>query len=153
RIVLLWVLLVVIAALLRRRDAAIAVLVIWAGLLPVIFIEPRGFYVMYLTLPGWYLLAARLVTDATSRLRVPAREVTVFATVAAVLLPLHAARKEKGRWWVAEAHQSVRSVLEPLRSDPLPHAAKVLFLADPFPKDDYILTFIFRLRYRDEDCR
>jgi hypothetical protein len=47
----------------------------------------------------------------------------------------------------------VRNVLEPLRSETLPHAAKVLFVSDPFPKDDYILTFIFRLRYRDEDCR
>jgi hypothetical protein len=82
-----------------------------------------------------------------------ARPVALFASVAILLLPLHAARKEKGRWWVAEAHSSVKSVLEPLRSQALPHAAKVLFVADPFPREDYILTFIFRLRYRDDEFR
>jgi hypothetical protein len=153
RIVLLWIVLIAIAALLRKREIAVALAVIWAGLLPVIFIEQRGFYVVYLTLPGWYLLIARLVSDGAGRLRIPARAVVVFTAVAVALVPLHALRKEKGRWWVAEAHQSVRSVLEPLRRDPLPHAAKVLFLADPFPKDDYILTFIFRLRYLDDECR
>jgi hypothetical protein len=77
----------------------------------------------------------------------------LFAMVAILLLPLHAARKEKGRWWVAEAHRSVKSVLEPLRSETLPHAARVLFLADPFPQEDFVLTFIFRLRFRDDDLR
>jgi hypothetical protein len=153
RVLLLWLLVAAAVALLRGRDMAVAAVVIWAGLLPVIFIATRGFYVVYLTLPGWYLLAAKLLVRATSRVPLRARAAVVFAGLALVLLPLHAARKEKGRWWVAEAHASVRNVLEPLRPDPLPHAARVLLLDDPFPKDDYILTFIFRLRYRDEQLR
>ena len=73
----------------------------------------------------------------------------VFAAVALVLIPLHAVRKEKGRTWVAEAHASVSRVLEPLRREGLAPGARILFLADSYPKDDYLLTFIFRLRFRD----
>jgi hypothetical protein len=153
RVLLLWIVLAAAALLLRKRDTLLALAVIWAGLLPIIFIAPRGFYVIYLTLPGWYLLVARLLVTATSRVRLAARAPVLFATAAILLLPLHAARKEKGRWWVAEAHRSVKSVLEPLRSETLPHAARVLFLADPFPREDYVLTFIFRLRFRDDDLR
>jgi len=145
----LWLALAAIVALLRKRELGVALVAIWAGLLPVIFIAPRGFYVVYLTLPGWYLMGARLLADATRRLK-PA---IVFAAVALLLIPLHAARREKGRWWVAEAHASVRGVLEPLRSETLPAMGKVLFVADPFEREDYILTFIFRLRYRDIGIR
>jgi hypothetical protein len=116
--------------------------------------------VIYLTLPGWCLLLARgidalgsWIAQALSTGETSSPAASVFATVALLLIPIHAARREQGRWWVAEAHRSVREVLDPLRSQALPHAAKVLFLADPFPKDDYILTFIFRVRFQDDEFR
>ena len=145
RVLLLWALLAAVVALLRTRDAVVSAVVVWVGLLPVAFIAQRGFYVVYLTLPGWYLLAARIIERATRR----ANPVLVFAAVALVLIPLHAVRKEKGRTWVAESHASVSRILEPLRREGLAPGARILFLADSYPKDDYLLTFIFRLRFRD----
>jgi hypothetical protein len=35
----------------------------------------------------------------------------------------------------------------------LPREARLLFLSDPFPKDEWMLTFIFRLHYRDDGIR
>jgi hypothetical protein len=149
RLLVLWVLLAGAVVLLRTRDGLVSAVVIWAGLLPVAFIAERGFYVVYLTLPGWYLLAARLIERATRRLN-PA---LVFAVIALALIPLHAARKEQGRAWVAEAHATVSRVLEPLRREVAPRGARILFLADSYPKDDYLPTFIFRLRFRDNGIR
>jgi hypothetical protein len=67
RVLLLWALLAAAVALLRTRDAVVSAVVVWVGLLPVAFIAQRGFYVVYLTLPGWYLLAARIIERATRR--------------------------------------------------------------------------------------
>jgi len=149
RVLLLWGVLAGLVLLVRTRDAVVSLAVIWIGLLPVAFIAPRGFYVIYLTLPGWYILAARLIERATRRVH-PA---VVFAVIAVLLVPLHAARKEKGRWWVADAHASVRAVLEPLRRETLPRGARVLIADDPYDRDDFILTFMFRLSFRDPDLR
>jgi hypothetical protein len=127
----------------------VAVAVIWIGLLPVVFIAERGFYVMYLTMPGWYLLAARLLERCTRR----ANPALVFVLLAAVLVPLHAARKPKGKMWVADAHAAVRAVVEPLRRETLPRDARVLIVDDPYERDDFILTFMFRLSFRDDGIR
>jgi hypothetical protein len=35
----------------------------------------------------------------------------------------------------------------------MPHGTKVLFLSDPYDADDWILTSMFRLQYRDRDLR
>jgi hypothetical protein len=149
RVLLLWALVAVSVVLLRPRDAVISAVVIWVGLLPVAFIAQRGFYVVYLTLPGWYLLGARLIERATRR----AKPALVFAAVAVLLIPLHARRKEQGRTWVAEAHASVRRVLEPLRSERLAKGARVLFLGDTYPTDDYLAMFILRLSFRDSELQ
>jgi hypothetical protein len=58
RIVLLWGLLIAIAALVRRREVTFAVAFLFIGILPVAFLTPRGFFAIYLTLPGWYLFGA-----------------------------------------------------------------------------------------------
>jgi hypothetical protein len=149
RVIVLWAALAALAAFLRRREAVIPLVVIWAGLLPVVFIEQRGFYVVYLTLPGWCLLFSLLLAKITPRFQ-PA---IVFTAVAVLLIPLHTARKEKGKWWVAREHANVRNVLEPLRAESLPRGGRVLFVGDPFPADDWILTFIFRLRFLDDTFR
>ena len=73
--------------------------------------------------------------------------------VALCLIPLHLRQKPKGKTWVAEAHESVRGTLEPLRSETIPHGGKVLILDDHFAKDDHILTLMFRLAFRDEDIQ
>jgi hypothetical protein len=156
RVVLLWAVLLAIVLALRQRDLRFAACVILIGILPVVLIPERGFYAVYLTLPGWYLFAAQTLVSARERL-LPAgpaaRPAVLFLLVAACLVPLHWRQKPRGKAWVAEAHQSVRSVVEPLRQYTVPRAGKVLILDDPFPKEDFILTFMFRLAFRDEEIQ
>jgi hypothetical protein len=156
RVVLLWAVLLAIVLALRQRDLRFAACVILIGILPVVLIPERGFYAVYLTLPGWYLFAAQTLVSARERL-LPAgpaaRPAVLFLLVAACLVPLHWRQKPRGKAWVAEAHQSVRNVVEPLRQYTVPRAGKVLILDDPFPKEDFILTFMFRLAFRDEEIQ
>jgi hypothetical protein len=156
-IVLMWVILLLVAVLLRRRALLFAFGYLLVAMLPVAFIPPRGFFAIYLTLPGWYLfLAAALVAcrDAHTAPRL-SLQVATFAAVALILIPLHLRQKPIGSQWVAAAHATVRSVVGHLRdvAGPLPRAAKVLFVSDPYPKDEWMLTFIFRLYYRDVEIR
>jgi hypothetical protein len=100
-------------------------------------------------------VAARQAIAARLHLREPATRVALFAGVALVLLPLHLRQKPIGNRWVAPAHAAVRCVTERLKeiAGPLPRGAKVLFLADPYPKNEWMLTFIFRLYYQDDAIR
>jgi hypothetical protein len=154
RIVLLWAAVLALVFLVRKRDLLFAACVILLGILPVVLIAERGFYAIYLTLPGWYLLAAQSLVTARQRLLPRAGAATpaiLFLLVAACLLPLHLRQKPRGNGWVAEAHESVRCTLEPLRRYQVPHAAKVLVLNDPYPADDNILLAMFRIAFRDEE--
>jgi hypothetical protein len=156
RVVLLWMVMLAIAFTLRRRSLWFAVGLIWLGLLPVILITPRGFFTVYLTLPGWYLFGAQTLAAVRDRLvatGVAAHPAVLFLAVAALLAPLHWRQKPRGNAWVAGAHASVRTVLAPLHRYSLPRAARVLVLDDPFPADDWILTFIFRLAFRDDEVQ
>jgi len=111
---------------------------------------------VYLTLPGWYLFAAQALVSARDRLLpegLARRPALLFLLVAACLIPLHRREKPRGMACVAEAHQSVRSTLEPLLQYSVPRHARVLVLDDPFPKEDYILTFMFRLAFRDDEIQ
>ena len=156
RVVLLWAVLLAIVLALRKRDLLFALCVILIGILPVVLIPERGFYAVYLTLPGWYLFAAQTLTSTRDRLLpagTAARPAILFLLVAACLVPLHWRQKPRGKAWVAEAHQSVRGVLEPLRQYSVPRGGKVLVLDDPFPKEDFILTFMFRLTFRDDEIQ
>ena len=158
----LWLLMLAFAGLTRRRELLFAWCVIMAGVLPFIFIQPRGFYVMYLTLPGWYLYAASTLTairDFLLRMfgrfgrpmEVRYAQVALFLLVAALLVPLHRREKPVGQAWLVADQRTVRSVLEGLAANPgpLPPKAKVLFLSDPYDADDFILYFMFALHYRD----
>jgi hypothetical protein len=157
RIVLLWVILLGLAALFRRRALLFAFQFLFVVMLPVAFIPPRGFFAIYLALPGWYLFLAAVLVAARDAIAAPRRslQVATFAALALVLVPLHLRQKPIGSRWVASAHAAVRSVAGQLRevAGPLPHAAKVLFVSDPYPKDEWMLTFIFRLYYRDIEIR
>jgi hypothetical protein len=160
KIVLLWIALLAIALALRSRALLMAWSIMLVGTLPVIFITPRGFFAVYLTLPGWYLYAATLLVIVRDSIvngvkRQPnrtARQAATFIMLAALLLPLHRARKPVADTWVAEAQAAVRGAIEAVRryGQPLPRGASMLFLDDPYPREDYTLTFVFRLHYRDD---
>ncbi len=162
KVLLLFAGMLAVALYTRRREMLFGWVMAIAGALPVIFVPPRGFFVVYATLPGWWLYAASLLTAIRDGLlrRLPRwsaalgarpEQVALFATLALVLLPVHALRKPAGNSWVQPDYQSVRSVLSPLdASPPLPHGARVLFLSDPFDPGDWILSNMFRLHYRDD---
>jgi hypothetical protein len=165
-VLLVWAAVAVAALALRRRAAVFAALMALFGMAPVAFIVPRGFFAIYISLPGWYLLAALLlvgVRDAVVRVGarpIPGidfapRQAALFAVVAAALIPLHERQKPRGNSWVAEGYKWVRSIEVPLSKshEPFPHAARVLFLDDPYPVDDWIQTFIFRLHTNDGDVK
>jgi hypothetical protein len=159
KIALLWVVLLGIALAARNRALVMGWLVMFLGALPVIFIASRGFYAIYLTLPGWYLFfAAALVSLRVKAVRTwktpiprPILQAATFLAAAAVLAPLHWARKPAASSWVPDAQASVRGAIESVRryGQPVPRGASVLFLDDPYPPEDYTLTFVFHLLYRD----
>ena len=166
RIVRLWAVLVAIAAVARRRELWFALCFLAIGIQPVAFITPRSFFAIYLTLPGWYLFAAAaigaLIDAVAGRFDGPARgwarwgaHVAVFVIVAAMLYPAHRRNKPRAMGWVGPAHAAVRSVLGHMgdAGGGLPRGARVLFVSDPYPKDEWMLTFIFRLYYRDDTMR
>jgi hypothetical protein len=162
----LWVVLLAVAVTLRRRELLMAWCVMMIGALPFIFLAPRGFYVMYMTLPGWYLYAGsalvllrewleRSVPRAATALAIRPGQLALFVVVAAALVPLHHREKPLGNSWVPAEYAQTRPVLEQLaRLHPtLPHGARLLFLSDPYPADDQILYFMCALMYRDKDLR
>jgi hypothetical protein len=162
KLVMLWVIVLVMAAVARRRDLWFGLCMLMLGVLPFVFIPPRGFFVMYLVLPGWYLFVAAALVAVREALPACAESLAVrpealalFVAVALLLLPLHHAEKPGGMAWVAGAHQQIRAVLGVVaeRFPSMPHGTKVLFLSDPYDADDWILTSMFRLQYRDRDLR
>jgi len=161
--VLLFSLMLAFAFWTRRRELRFACCVILVAALPVIFIPPRGFFEISMTLPGWYLYAAgalvlfrdwlmRSFPRWAEQLAVQPAQLALFLAVAAILLPLHWREKPLGAMWVPDTHAQVRQLLERLqrRHDPLPRGARVLFLADPYPVDEWLMTFVFRLYYHDQ---
>jgi hypothetical protein len=162
KLALLWIAVTLFAALARRREVWLAWCIAMLGVLPFVFIAPRGFFVMYLVLPGWYLLAAWALVglrEWLSRLAVTIavrpEQLALFVVVALLLISVHRTEKPLGKAWVAGAHQQIRGVLGVLqaRFPIMPRGGKVLFLSDPYDPDDWILTSMFRLQYHDPNLQ
>lgn len=138
----------VAVALWLRSPAAVVGAAMFVGLpLVLLPIPPRSLYVYYVPYFGWALLLACVLGRFTKeRLWVP------LLLLTALLLPAHRYRKPYGNAWVAADQAKVRNVVDQLREHlpQLPRGAHVLAEDDPFDADDWILTFIFRLHYRDE---
>jgi hypothetical protein len=163
KVVLLWALMLAFALAVRRKALLFAWCALLMGALPVVFVAQRGLFAMYAALPAWYLYAGELlvwVRDALARrlprwaaaLEVRPGQLALFVVLLALVVPVHRREKPAGNGWVAESHRTVRSVIEQLPAS-MPPGARVLFLTDPYPKDEWMLTFIFRLYYRDASLR
>ena len=165
KIVVLFAVMLALAVYTKRREMLFGWVIAVAGALPVVFIPPRGFFAIYLTLPGWFLFAASTLTLLRDSLldRLPGwaatfgarpEQLALFAALALILVPVDRWRKPIGNSWVAGNYQSIRAVLDPLsRGAPLRRGARVLFLQDPFDPGDWILSNMFRLYFRDETLR
>lgn len=164
RIIILWAVLLIVALAARRRELIFAWLAIMLGVLPVIFIEPRGLYAIYMTLPAWYLFAAvclallrdlliRYFHTLSSAFQVDARQLALFLAVLLLVIPIH--RNQKLYVRPPPATDPARLVYEQLIATrpSMPRSGRVLFLSDPFDPADYTLTFLFRLHYRDKEIQ
>jgi hypothetical protein len=120
--------------------------------LPVLLISQRSLYVMYVPMLGFALLAASLIVSAIpDRLRDRLPAIALPILLAAILLPPHLQYKPLGTYWVASEAPKVRFIVSELdrRLPALPKGARLFFEEDPLPEDDWFLTLLFQLYYRD----
>src|SRR5262249_29798314 len=142
RMVAFWILSLLGSLLSGNRSLLFAWLFVMVGVLPVIFIPQRGLYALYLVLPGFYLFIATGLTLARRLVfRHYLAPAALFLLVAAMLTPLHLRQKPKGNDWVPEMLQSIHPVMDSVYdvAGPIPQNSRVLFLEDPYSKDDWIL--------------
>lgn len=144
-----------LTALARSRAAAVCLPVFFLLLLPVLAIEPRSLYVIYI--PFLFLCASLAI--ALHRLTClrcfPEWLMGPFLLLAilSALAPLHAYRKPFGNAWIHNDAPQIPAITREFQREcpTLPRAARVYLSADPLPADDYLLTFTLRLLYRDPD--
>ena len=144
-IAVLFASLIAIAWISRQGAVRWAAVLIVVATLPVLPIDPRSYYVLYIAYLGWALFAAALLT------RLP-KPWLVTAAVAVLLVPLHLWATPRMMGDIIASENSVRPALEQLKAQHLhiPKSGKVLFLEDPFPDDDWLLTFILSLMHKDD---
>ena len=143
----------------RSRPLLFAWCFLLASLLPVAFIAHYAAFFLYLPMAGWSLYAAVLLVTARKlvcRLLPAGRlEIASIATLP-VLLTLFLAPHHRQQG--AKTLRIFESVQPPSRQlakemialrPSLPRGARVLFVGDPFAKDEYLLLFLTRLLYRD----
>ncbi|MCS7314939.1 MAG: hypothetical protein NZ554_05675 [Bryobacteraceae bacterium] len=143
------------AWLLRRRPVVpFAAALLTLTPVPVLAIPPRSLYVFALPATGWGLFAAALAFHLFPLRRWPLalRQVLLTSLGLAVLVPLHVARRPFANHWLASEEPKMRTLLAELdrRLPALAPGSRILVLEDPFDRDDWILTSLFRLRYRDD---
>jgi len=160
----LWVFVVALAALARKKFLWFFVCFALLAPLPVIFIPYRGFFVMYLPFAGWAMLVATLLVGGRNWLwtrlwnRPPLppnafepERVFLFVMVAylVVSIPRHDSASELG--FRDPAHVVIRAMRDDIAglNEPLPQGAKLLFLHDRFPADAWGTLMMSRQLYRD----
>jgi len=141
----------------RSRTLLFAWCFLLVSLLPVAFMAHYSAFFLCLPMAGWSLYAAELLVTArtllASRLvRLQAASVVGLPVVLALFLAPHHRRES------ARALRLFESVQPPSRQlakelialkPALPRGARVLFVDDPFSKDEHFLLFLTRLLYRD----
>jgi hypothetical protein len=147
------ILLVMLAFAIWRRSRPL--LFAWSflilSMLPVAFIGHYSAFFLYLPSVGWALYAAQAL-----RLLLPSRvgmvtKAAIFLGIACVLAPFHFRESQKTLSNFLLAQPPTRAMTsELLREQPqMKPGARILFVDDPFPKDDYFLLSLTRLLYHD----
>jgi hypothetical protein len=153
---------------LRSRPMLFAWCFLLVSLLPVAFIAHYAGFFLYLPMAGWSLYAAVLLVMArrlllrllvnlvtaselhAGRLRI-ASVIALPVLLALFLAPYH--RRESVK--TIRIFESVQPPSRQLAAEltaarpSLPRGALVLFVGDPFARDEYFLLFLTRLLYRD----
>ena len=147
------------ALALRNRHLLFAWLLAFLSSLPVMFLPPRGLFVMYISCAGLAMFAAealRLAGQALSewwalrhRAAYPA-----IAALAVLLYLQHTKAKPQATSWIVPEQSKVARLLAAARAQPKPvGGAKVLILNSAFIEDDWTAVLLLRLFYRDEHLR
>lgn len=147
--ILLLLIMVLVAILWKRADFRFGVVFLLVTPLPVNFIAPRGFFVMYLPLFGWALCIAVLLGVLVCRLRASARVLAIL--MIAAFMALVQSRDRPTRFEEGPLAKSIRKLHgDVLRAHPsMPRGSKLLFLDDEFTNDNWTPVFVLRLAYRD----
>ena len=154
----------------RSRALLFAWSFLLLSILPVVFIGHYAAFFLYIPSAGWALYGAEVlvpIRQALSRMigklvrpMIPdaifARyerisQAALFLGVACVLAPLHARENSRTLPHFLSVQPPVREMAaELLRVQPqVKRGAHVLFVDDPFPRDQYFLLFLTRLLYHD----
>jgi hypothetical protein len=143
----------------RSRPLLFAWCFLLVSLLPVAFIAHYAAFFLYLPMAGWSLYAAVLlvmVRRFVSRLLRAGRLQSAPLAALPMLLVLFLAPHHRQQ--SAKTLRIFESVQPPSRElaremialrPGLPRGARVLFVGDPFARDEYFLLFLTRLLYRD----
>ncbi len=164
----IWAALLLLATVSRRAYLWYFLAFALLAPVPIILFPFRGFYVMYLPLAGWAMLAATILVKGRNWLwsrvwkRPPLSDnpfeperVFLFAATGfiAAWLPLHDAQSPRS---VNDPGQIVISGMKNdilSANEPLPPGARLLFLRDRFPPEAYGTVMIVRLLYRDRSIQ
>jgi len=164
--VLIFVAIWGIATCVRSRPLMFAAFFITVAPLPVNFIEPRGFFPMYLTLAGWAMYFAILMVASRNwllekvwrRPMLPAgwqpERVALFVCVLWALFDIHARDQARSFVDADRLTAPIRSLAGSLTRihAPMPKGGSVLFLSYAI-EDRWQPVFIVRLFYRDPTIR
>lgn len=149
-----------LAAVLRSRILLFAWVVLFVGVLPVIFIPPRGGYVLYIAYLGWTLYAATLVSMLVNlTVRPWPRHKAVVAVIVFVLIGwrfgkanLHDQRFDKRKTWLYESPEAIKTFATQMYGmhRAFKPGTRILLLNDAFQTDEWTPVFIGRLLYGDQ---
>lgn len=145
------------AALLFTRSRAMAAALALAALFaaPLLVIDPRSYYAMYLAHSGLAMAAGIAIHHLSKGLRPDLAVPLISAALLLVLVPHHLRLRPHADVWMQGSAGLVATTVSQFQKQlpALPKGAKVLFLDDPLPADDHFLTFTLRLLYRDKDLQ
>lgn len=150
-----------LAAVLRSRILLFAWTLFFVSAMPMIFIPPRGGYVLYIPYVGWTLFFATvlvLLQDMVLRYWPRARLALAVAVFVFVgwrygKANLHDQRLDRVKTWLYGSPNAIAELQRDITRDhpTLPKKARLLFLTDGFQTDEWTPLFVLRLLYRDVD--
>ena len=135
----------VIALITRDRRLMFALAFILITPLPIVFVALRGAYVMYIPLFGIALYLAVAIVKPRDALLGRRFQFATFAVCAVAVITFHSLRP-----WQPLVKPLIRSTVDQLSEiqPSVPGGSKILFIDDPFDKDDqWVLLFLCRLYY------
>ena len=150
--------LLAVAAALKNRVLLFAWTILFFAAMPVVFIPPRGGYVLYIPYPGWCLFAATLLVQGQdSLLRIwPALRFRLAMFVFVLVAwrwgkaNLHDQRIDPQKEWLYASPRAITNLIDQVAAKhTFAPGSSILFLDDGFQTDEWTPVFALRLYYLD----